>query len=120
LRRPGTAKKKQRLFYALADPTRRSILEILASKGQMSATEVYGNFSASQPAISQHLKVLREADLVNVEKQAQKHIYRLNPEKVRDLEMWARQTLRLWEDRFEELDRVLELEKKRVAGEGDN
>ena len=106
------------MFYALADPTRRTILELLAAKGRMYATEVYGNFSVSHPAISQHLKVLREAELVNVEKEAQKHFYSLNPEPVRVLEEWATQTLSMWEGRFRELDRVLESEKKKRKIEG--
>jgi len=114
--RTGAKDKAQRqlLFYALADPTRRNILELLATNGQMPATQVYGNFSVSHPAISQHLRVLREAELVTVEKEAQKHIYRLNPDAMRDLEGWVRKTLQLWEGRFEELDRVLEAEKKKA------
>ena len=58
-------------FTALAEPTRRNILEMLAANGNMPATSIYGHFKASPPAISQHLKVLREAKLVRVEKRAQ-------------------------------------------------
>jgi DNA-binding transcriptional ArsR family regulator len=62
------------IFFALADPTRRKILELLASRGQLSATEIYANFVVSHPAISQHLKVLREAKLVKMKKHAQQRI----------------------------------------------
>jgi DNA-binding transcriptional ArsR family regulator len=104
---------RQRLFYALADPTRRQILELLAVNGEMTATAVYGNFTMSHPAVSQHLGVLREAELVRVEKSAQRHIYSLNPEGIRELESWVTRFRELWDQRFERLDQVLEKEKRR-------
>jgi DNA-binding transcriptional ArsR family regulator len=60
------------MFVALADPTRRAILEILATRGELTATALYEQFPVSPQAISQHLKVLREAHLVVMEKRAQK------------------------------------------------
>ena len=65
------------LFSALADPTRRSILELLAKKGPLPATAICERFQVSPQAISQHLKVLREAHLVQMEKRAQKRLYRV-------------------------------------------
>ena len=103
----------QRLFDALSDPTRRTIIDLLATQGQMTASDIYQSFQMTNPAVSQHLKILREAGLVKIEKDAQKHIYSLNPEKIRDLEDWVKRTLHLSEKRFERLDRVLEAEKKR-------
>jgi DNA-binding transcriptional ArsR family regulator len=103
----------QRLFDALSDPTRRTIIDLLAAQGQMTASEIYRKFQMTNPAVSQHLKILREAELVEIEKDAQKHIYRLNPEKMRDLEGWVKRTLNLWEERFEQLDRVLDAEKRK-------
>lgn len=88
------------MFVALADPTRRTILEMLASSGELSATAIYEHFSVSPQAISQHLKVLREAQLVVMEKQAQKHFYRLNQETLSQFEAWAQQTRQRWEQRF--------------------
>jgi DNA-binding transcriptional ArsR family regulator len=64
------------MFSALSVPTRRNILEILATSGKLSATEISQNFSISAPAISQHLKVLIESNLLTVEKHAQQRIYR--------------------------------------------
>ncbi|MFL5625764.1 MAG: ArsR/SmtB family transcription factor [Ktedonobacteraceae bacterium] len=58
------------MFVALADPTRRTILEILASSGELYATDIYEKFPVSPQAVSQHLKVLREAKLVEMEKRA--------------------------------------------------
>ncbi len=99
-------------FSALADPKRRSIVELLARSGAMPATEIYDRFNVSHPAISQHLQVLRLAKLVRVEKCGQQRIYRLNPKAITEIEEWARRTANVWEVRFDRLDRVLESERK--------
>src|SRR5437763_14535698 len=101
------------MFVALADPTRRAILEILASSGELSATAIYEHFAVSPQAISQYLKVLCEARLVVMEKRAQKHLYRLNQETLSQFETWVQQTRQRWEERFEALDKVLEREKQK-------
>ncbi len=98
---------------ALADPTRRTILEILAKSGELSATAIYQQFPVSPQAVSQHLKVLREANLVEMEKHAQKHLYRLNPQTLSQFEAWVQQLQQRWSERFEALDAVLENEKKK-------
>ena len=103
------------MFVALSDPTRRAILELLASRGELSATDIYEQFSVSPQAISQHLKVLREAKLVVMEKRAQKHLYRLNPQTLSQFETWVQQTRRRWEEHFEALDKVLEAEKQKLT-----
>ncbi|GHO56231.1 transcriptional regulator [Ktedonobacter robiniae] len=103
------------MFVALSDPTRRAILEILASRGELTATDIYEQFSISPQAISQHLKVLREARLVVMEKRAQKHLYSLNPQTLSQFEQWVQQTRQRWEERFGALDRVLEAEKQKRA-----
>lgn len=102
------------VFSALAEPTRRKILEMLASKGEMSATEIYEHFPVSRPAISQHLKVLREAELVSVEKRAQQRIYRVNPHTVLEVETWARRLAQIWEQRFDALDKLLQAEQEKA------
>ena len=104
----------QELFDALADPTRRSIIGLLASRGEMTASEIYRNFDMSDPAVSQHLRILRDAELVRVEKDAQKHLYSLNPDRMRDLQDWVKETTDLWTERFDMLDKVLESEKKKM------
>jgi DNA-binding transcriptional ArsR family regulator len=101
------------MFVALADPTRRNILELLASNSELTATAIYQNFPMSPPAVSQHLKVLREAHLVEMEKRAQQHIYRLNPEKLSEFETWVKRMQQRWEERFSALDIILEREKKK-------
>src|SRR6266700_8406770 len=101
------------MFVALSDATRRAILEILASSGELSATAIYEHFSVSPQAISQHLKALHEAKLVVMEKRAQKHLYRLNQETLSQFEAWVQQTRQRWEEHFSALDTVLEREKQK-------
>lgn len=101
------------MFAALSDPTRRKILELLAKRGQLPATEISDQFPISAPAISQHLKVLRSAKLVLVEKCAQQRIYQINPDAILALEGWTNQLRRLWNQRFDAITQVLEEEKKK-------
>lgn len=98
-------------FTALADHTRRAILELLAQHGELPAGEIAAQFDVSGPAVSQHLKVLREAGLVRVERRAQQRIYRLNPEGMRDVEEWVGHTRRVWERRLDALEAFLKSEK---------
>jgi DNA-binding transcriptional ArsR family regulator len=107
------------MFVALADPTRRNILELLASRGELSATAIYEQFSVSPQAVSQHLKVLREANLVEMEKRAQKHLYRINPQALSQFEEWVNNMQRMWSERFDALDTVLEMEKQENKKEGE-
>ncbi len=101
------------MFYALSDPTRRKILELLASQGDLTATQIYANFRVSPPAISQHLKVLREANLVKMEKHAQQRIYQINPVAIQKLEDWSKQLAQQWNQRLDVLDELLKAEKDR-------
>ncbi len=77
------------VFYALAEPNRRNIIEMLASQGELSASAIAARYKITSAAVSQHLKVLKEAKLVRVEKRAQQRIYSLNPDTVKKLEQWA-------------------------------
>ncbi|GAA3412594.1 metalloregulator ArsR/SmtB family transcription factor [Paenibacillus hodogayensis] len=102
------------LFSALADPTRRRILEMLASSGEFSASEICDHFQISPQAVSQHLKLLREANLVHVEKRAQQRIYRLNTETMTEFEEWSRNMRARWSRRLDALDAVLKTEMKKI------
>lgn len=101
------------IFYALAEPTRRSILEMLAESGQLAASEIYEKFSVSASAISQHLKVLKEARLVKVEKKAQQRIYEVNIDTMLELEVWVTKMTKMWDKRFDALDKLIAEEKKK-------
>jgi DNA-binding transcriptional ArsR family regulator len=103
------------MFSALADPNRREIIELLAKNGQLSSTDISDKFSISAPAISQHLKILREARLVKMEKRAQQHLYQINPDKIEEIEVWVKKLRKLWDARFDRLDKLLEREKSRLA-----
>ncbi|NBD25816.1 metalloregulator ArsR/SmtB family transcription factor [Paenibacillus glycinis] len=101
-------------FTAIADPTRRSIMELLARNGRLSATEISERFTVSPQAISQHLKILRETHVVEVEKRAQQRIYRMNPDALQEVEEWAKHYRTMWSKRFEALDNVLKREQGRL------
>ncbi len=101
------------IFSALSDPTRRKILELLANQGELSATQIYAKFQISPPAISQHLKVLREANLVKMDKRAQQRIYQINPEAVHELEDWTKQLAQQWNKRLDVLEELLKAEKEK-------
>lgn len=95
---------------ALADPTRFQIIEMLANNGRMPVSQIGKCFPISPPAISQHLKVLKEANLVHVEVQAQQRIYSLNPSGIDEIEDWILSTRRLWAARLDKLDALLKEE----------
>jgi DNA-binding transcriptional ArsR family regulator len=87
----------------LADDTRRRILDLLA-EGELAAGAIAGRFPISQPAVSRHLKVLREAGLVSVEVRAQQRVYRLDPAPLRELDDWLAGYRRFWGGRLDALD----------------
>jgi DNA-binding transcriptional ArsR family regulator len=103
------------IFSAIADPTRRNIVEMLASNDPLSASEIYENFHVSNQAISKHLKILREANLVYVEKSAQKRIYRFNTKAMAELEIWSKNIEQRWSRRLDALDAVLKAEMKKTS-----
>jgi len=103
------------VFYALGEPRRRRVVEMLARSGELSATQIYEGFDISPQAVSQHLGKLRDAGVVLMEKRAQQHIYRINPDSMDELAAWTSKMTKLWNERFDRLDEVLELEKKRNA-----
>ena len=99
-------------FQALAEPRRREIMALLALKGQLTATDISDKFSVSAPAISQHLKILREAKLIDMEKRAQSRIYTINTDSLHQLEVWIHKMREMWEKKFNRLDNLLEKMKK--------
>lgn len=105
-------------FFALAEPRRRRIIELLAVNGQLNASEIQRRFDITAQAVSQHLHVLLDSGIVRMEKDAQRRIYRLNPESMSEVGKWAREMETLWNERFNRLERVLEAEKKRNAKAG--
>ena len=101
-------------FQALAEPTRRHIIEMIAKNGELSASDIFDKFNSSPPAISQHLKVLRVSNLVMVEKRAQQRIYKINPKPLLEMEDWLGEMKKLWNNRYDALDNLLKEEKKKL------
>jgi DNA-binding transcriptional ArsR family regulator len=93
-------------FTALADPTRRQIIESLAG-GESSFGELADKFEMSRPAVSQHLKVLREAGLVTARADAQRRIYRLNDDGLAEVEAWLGKVRNFWSERLDQLEQLL-------------
>jgi DNA-binding transcriptional ArsR family regulator len=98
-------------FAALADPTRRQIVELLAS-GEQGAGAIGARFPVSAPAISQHLKALREAGLVRVRVDGQRRIYSLDPGGLAEMEDWFARMRGFWSGRLDALERELEKGEK--------
>lgn len=94
------------IFAALSDPTRRAIVEFLA-QGEQSAGSITGAFELSAPAISQHLKALKQAELVSVRVDGQRRIYSLNAEGLRALDGWLERMRRFWDACLDDLEREL-------------
>ncbi|HZT93364.1 MAG TPA: metalloregulator ArsR/SmtB family transcription factor [Gaiellaceae bacterium] len=92
-----------RAVAALVDPTRRTIIELLAN-GELDAGEIATRFSTSRPAVSRHLRVLRELGLVRVRAEAQRRVYSLEPAPLAELDAWLRRYRVFWENRLDALD----------------
>lgn len=90
------------LLHALADPSRRTMLEMLRNR-PATAGELADAVPIARPGVSRHLRVLREAGLVEVEPQAQRRIYRLRPEPLAELDGWLGRYRVLWEQRLDAL-----------------
>src|SRR5580692_10295891 len=91
---------------ALADPTRRRIVEILA-EGQLPAGDIAKRFDMSAPAVSQHLNTLKRAHLVRARVEAQRRIYELDPAGLAELEQWLGGIKQFWQGRLDTLERQL-------------
>ncbi|MBX9720828.1 MAG: metalloregulator ArsR/SmtB family transcription factor [Candidatus Obscuribacterales bacterium] len=100
---------------ALGDPTRQKIVEMLA-QGELSAGEISQNFDMSAPAISQHLKVLKEAGLVQVRIEGQKRIYVLVPDGFSEIADWLNHVRRFWAGRLDKLEQELKKADERDGG----
>ena len=99
-------------FAALAEPTRRRSIELLGS-GEQAAGTLGQKFEISAPAISQHLKALREAGLVRVRIDGQRRLYSLNPDGFAEIEAWFEKMRGFWSGRLDALERELKKEEKK-------
>jgi DNA-binding transcriptional ArsR family regulator len=93
-------------FAALADPTRRRIVESLAL-GETSFGDLADQFEMSRPAVSQHLKTLRDAGIVSVRADAQRRIYRLSDDGLDEVDAWLNKLQKFWNQRLDKLEQLL-------------
>jgi DNA-binding transcriptional ArsR family regulator len=98
------------VFQAISDPTRRALIDLLASHEQP-VNSLRGNFNMTQPAVSQHLRVLRNAGLVKERRDGRQRIYRLNPRPLKDIADWVNHYERFWGRKLSALGKYLEAEK---------
>lgn len=94
------------VFQAIADPTRRAILSLLIVQA-MTPNALAEHFDSSRQAISKHLQILAECELLEQEQQGREIFYHLNPKKMKEIDKWLEQFRTLWENRFNNLDKVL-------------
>jgi DNA-binding transcriptional ArsR family regulator len=108
-------------FNAVAEPRRRRILDALAGH-ERSVSELVERLRLPQPVVSKHLRVLREVGLVEVREAGRQRIYRVNGRRLKPIHDWVTTYERMWEERFERLDEVLEelkgTEEEREEGDG--
>ena len=98
---------QNRLFHALADPSRRAIFESL-TQGEAAVKDLTARFEISQPAVSQHLAALKEAGLVNGRRQGRLVYYRVEPRGMKPLIDWIARYRAFWTDHLERLEQLLE------------
>jgi DNA-binding transcriptional ArsR family regulator len=102
---------------ALADPTRRRIVEALAER-ERNAGEIAQLFDVSRPAVSRHLRVLRERGLVRVRERGTRRLYSLDPQPLAELDAWLARYRRFWGQRLDALDTQLRRSRRRRARRG--
>lgn len=99
------------IFQAIADPTRRAIITLIALQA-MTPNAIADNFNTTRQAVSKHLRILAECELVKQEQQGREIYYSLEIEKLKDIDKWLNPLRKIWEARFNQLGQVLSTMKK--------
>jgi DNA-binding transcriptional ArsR family regulator len=94
------------VFQAIADPTRRAIITLIALQA-MTPNAIAEHFDTTRQAVSKHLRILTECELVKHEHQGREIYYQLEIEKMKDIDKWLEQFRKIWETKFNQLDIVL-------------
>jgi DNA-binding transcriptional ArsR family regulator len=102
---------KRDVFQAIADPTRRAIIALIALQA-MTPNAIAENFDSTRQAVSKHLRILTECELVKQEQKGREIYYSLEIEKMKEIDEWIAQYRMLWETRFGQLDELLNVLKK--------
>jgi DNA-binding transcriptional ArsR family regulator len=103
------------VFQAIADPTRRAIIALIALQA-MTPNALAENFNTTRQAVSKHLRILTECELVKQEQQGREIYYSLEIEKMKEIDKWLEQYRKIWETRFNQLDNVLQTIKNKNHG----
>jgi len=107
------------VFNAVGEPRRREILDALAG-GERPVNDLVELLGLAQPQVSKHLRVLREVGLVDVRDEGRQRLYRLNGRSLKPIYDWVKNYERMWEDRFEAMDDLLEELKTQEGGDDDD
>ncbi|WNM17947.1 ArsR/SmtB family transcription factor [Flavobacterium capsici] len=99
------------IFQAIADPTRRVIITLIATQA-MTPNAIADNFNSTRQAVSKHLRILTECDLVKQEQKGREIYYSLEIDKMKEIDKWIEQFRTIWETKFNQLDDVLATIKK--------
>lgn len=102
------------IFQAIADPTRRAIIALIAVQA-MTPNALAENFHTTRQAVSKHLRILAECELVKKEYQGREIYYSLEIDKMKEIDKWLDQYRKIWENRFNALDKVLLTIKKQKS-----
>ncbi len=94
------------IFQAVADPTRRAIIVLIALHA-MTPNTIAENFNTTRQAVSKHLRILTECELVKQEQKGREIYYSLEIDKIKEIDKWIEQFRKIWETRFNQLDKVL-------------
>ncbi|MBK9765751.1 MAG: winged helix-turn-helix transcriptional regulator [Chloracidobacterium sp.] len=97
---------KRDIFQAIADPTRRAIIALIALQA-MTPNAIAENFDTTRQAVSKHLRILTECEVVTQEQRGREIYYRLEIEKMKEIDEWLEQYRKIWESRYEQLDVLL-------------
>ena len=106
-------------FNAVAEPRRRQILDVLAA-GERRVNDLVTLVALPQPQVSKHLKVLREVGLVDVRSEGRERIYRLDASSLKPIHDWVKDYERMWSERLDALEQVVEELKAKEEGSGDD
>ena len=99
------------IFQAIADPTRRAIIALIALQA-MTPNAIADNFNTTRQAVSKHLRILTECELVKPEQRGREIYYSLEIQRMKEIDKWLSQFRRIWEARFDQLDKLLKTMKK--------
>jgi DNA-binding transcriptional ArsR family regulator len=110
-----TLQARRDVFQAIADPTRRDIINLIAHQ-PLNLNAIADNFDVSRPAISQHIKILAECGLIMMKQQGRQRYCEIQPQQLAEIADWVEPFRKLWEERFDKMDELLNQLKSKKDG----